>query len=230
MKYCRECGEKNSDDSSFCTKCGTQFALLKETGSAIVEHKVITEQPRVAPLVRRNFLLWWALSFVASPLYFVYIYFNFEDMNNLEERDVAKEGPSMKMEKDNIIMYMILSFIIPFVGIVVRYWKYDKFHKYLEYNYEKNQTMPISGKKYVWLTVIMILMLTIGSVLLNLLPLPFIFTSGLMLGLFIGISVLTLIVGMGISFYLIYIEHIWQKAMNERILMIDPNAEEKSLF
>ena len=229
MKYCRECGEKNTVDSSFCTKCGTQFMQLDETGKSV--QKIRTDLAPVKPvLYTRNFLLWWLLSYIATPVYLIYIYLNFEDMNKLEEIDDANEGPSMSMEKDSIIVYLILSLFIPFVGLVVRYWKFDKFHKYLTFNSEKNQTMPISGKKRLWLNIITVFFTYAGITLLYMLYWPVATSTALYLGLFIGLGLLCMLIGTSIGIYLIYTEYIWQKAMNERILMIDPNAEEKQLF
>jgi len=229
LKYCRECGDKNTLDSTFCTKCGTQFAQVDENGKALQVTEQTKEHTKPV-LYRRNFLLWWILTFVASPIYLVYLYFNFEDMNALEENDPNREGPSMKTKKDTIIMFLILSNFIPFVGHVVRYWKYDKFHKYLNYNAETNQTMIMSGKKRLWTGLIAVFFLYAGITLLYMLYWPPATASALSLGLFIGIGVLCFLVGMGIAIYLLYQEYLWQKAMNERILIIDPNAEEKQLF
>ncbi len=186
--------------------------------------------PKAPVLVRRNFLIWWLLSFVASPLYMVYLYFNFEDMNNLELARPHKEGPSLVMNKDNIILYLVLSAFIPFFSIIVRYWKYDKFYNYLEFSSVKNQTMPISGKKQLGISIAMIVLLIIGAVLLNLLALPIVFNLMWLMGLFIGLGSVCIIAGMVLSFYYIYTEYIWQKAMNERVLMINPQAEEKTLL
>jgi len=229
LKYCRECGEKNTADSSFCTKCGTQFVEVSEDrkGLPVAKPAIVLAKPI---LYRRNFLLWWILTFVASPIYLVYLYFNFEDMNALEENDPNREGPSMKTKKDNIIMFLILSNFIPFVGHIVRYWKFDKFHTYLNYNADKNQTRIMSGKKRLWTGLIAVFFLYAGITLLYMLYWPPATATALNLGLFIGIGVLCFLIGMGLSIYLLYQEYLWQKAMNERMLTINPNAEEKQLF
>ncbi|MHA1308873.1 MAG: zinc-ribbon domain-containing protein [Candidatus Heimdallarchaeota archaeon] len=232
MKYCRECGSENTEDSSFCTKCGTQFALVDENGKALQVTEQTIEQAKPV-LYRRNFLLWWVISFVASPIYLVYLYYNFEDLNAIEENDPSGEGSSMKTKRDTIMIWLILSYFIPFIGHVVRYWKFDKLHKYLSFNTETNQTMIMSGKKRLWIGLLASFFVTAGTTLLYMLYLPYvtyISLTWLQFGLFLGIGLFLVLVGMVIAFYLIYQEYIWQKAMNERILMINPNAEEKQLF
>ncbi len=230
LKYCPECGNKNQDDHTFCMNCGSALDQLVVKSIPTLEPQPAPYQPSAPLLVRRNFLIWWLLSMVASPLYMVYLYFNFEDMNNLELARPHKEGPSLETNKDNIILYLVLSAFIPFFIIIVRYWKYDKFYNYLEYSSMKNQTMPISGKKQIGLLITMVSTLIIGSVLLNLIALPIVFNLIWLMGLFIGLGAACLLVGVVLSFYYIYTEYIWQKAMNERVLMINPQAEEKTLF
>lgn len=230
LKYCPECGNKNQDDHSFCMKCGTDLDQLEKKSIPTLEPQARPYQPVAPILVRRNFLIWWLLSYIANPIYLLYLYYNFEDMNNLELARPHKEGPSLKTDKDNMIIYLVLSAFIPFFIIILRYWKYDKFYNYLEYNSAKNQTMPISGKKQIGLLITMVSTLIIGSVLLNLLALPIVFNLIWLMGLFIGLGAACLLVGVVLSFYYIYTEYIWQKAMNERVLMINPQAEEKTLF
>lgn len=176
------------------------------------------------------FRIWWLLSYVASPIYTVYLYFNFEDLNNLAQVRPPKEGPSLIIDKNNILIYIVLSLFIPFFIIIVRYWKYDKFYKYLEYNSVENQTMPISGKKQLGLSIALFALLFGGSTFMGLLALPIVFYEIWLMGLFIGLGLALLLTGMGLSFYFIYTEYIWQKAMNEQVLMINPQAEEKMLF
>ncbi len=90
--------------------------------------------------------------------------------------------------------------------------------------------MPTSGKKQIGLLITMVSTMIIGSVLLILLALPIVFNLIWLMGLFIGLGAACLLVGVVLSFYYIYTEYIWQKAMNERVLMINPQAEEKTLF
>jgi hypothetical protein len=94
----------------------------------------------------------------------------------------------------------------------------------------KNQTMPISGKKHLTVSILMFSLLLIGTTLLYLLILPIIINLTWLMALFIGLGSACILAGMGLSFYYIYTEYIWQKAMNERVLMINPHAEEKTLF
>ncbi len=230
MKYCPECGKENQDNHLFCMNCGTELNRLEKKSIPILEPQPTPYQPNLPVLVRRNFLIWWLLSYVASPIYLIYLYFNFEDLNNLVQLRPPKEGPSLKTDKNNVLIYIILSTFIPFFMIIVRYWKYDKFYKYLGYNSVKNQTMPISGKKQISLSILMFSMMLIGTVLLNLLILPMVYSEFWLMGLFIALGVASLLTGMVLSFYFIYTDYIWQKAMNEQILMINPHAEEKMLF
>jgi len=230
LKYCPECGNKNQDDHSFCMNCGGALDQLEVKSIPTLEPQARPHQPFAPVLVRRNYLIWWLLSYVASPMSLLYLYYNFEDMNNLELARPHKEGPSLTTEKNNIIIYIVLSALIPFVLIVVRYWKYDKFYKYLEYNSMKNQTMPISGKKMLTVSILMFSLMIIGITLLYLLILPIVINLIWLMALFIGLGSAFILVGMGLGFYFIYTEYIWQKAMNERILMINPHAEEKTLF
>ena len=230
MKYCTECGNSNQDNHAFCMKCGAELDKLEKIGLPAYETQPISNQPIAPILLRRSFVNWWLVSILFSPLAFFYLYLNFEDMNKLEQARPAKEGPSMYMDNNQILMYIVLSALIPFFIIIVRYWKYDKFHKYLEYQSNSQSTIPISGKKCVGLFVTLFLLLIAGNVLLSLIGLPIILGELWLTGLFIGLGSLFLIASIVISIYFIYSDYIWQKAMNEQILMIDPYAEEKALF
>lgn len=230
MKYCPECGNKNQDDHSFCMKCGMVLDQLEKKSIPTLEPQARPQQPYAPVLVRRNFLIWWLLSYIASPIYMVYLYFNFEDMNNLELAKPHKEGPSLEMDKDKMMLYLVLSVFIPFFIFILRYWKYDKFYNYLEFNSVKNQTMPISGRKQLGLTIALFVMMISGSILVSLTALPIVFDEFWLMWVFIGVGGACMLVGMVLSFYFYYTEYIWQKAMNERVLMINPHAEEKTLF
>jgi len=230
LKYCTFCGVKNLDDNVFCSKCGNKFIELDESGQPIQEIRT-DPTPKKPELFIRNYLLWLLISLVVSPINLLYIYFNFEDMNKLWDYEGSIEGPSMKMDEDRIILLIFLSYVIPFMGLVIRYWKYKNFRTYLKYNAPKNQTIPISGKKYVGIAIIDIILLYAGIALMYLtIYLPIASSSPLNFGLFLGFCLLTSLTSLGLSIYLLYNEYKWQKAMNERILTICPNAEEKPLF
>ncbi len=230
MTYCPECGNKIENDFRFCNKCGADLQNLEKGTGPKMEPQVQYYHPTAPNLVRRNFLIWWLLSYLASPIYMVYYYFNFEDLNNLVQARPNKEGPNLQTDKNNILIYIILSVVIPFFIIVVRYWKYDKLHKYIMYHEHDSKTIPPSGKKQVVVSILLFVMMLVGVALIYMIYIPFVYSTVWLFGLMIGLGVAFILVGLGLSFYFIYSEYIWQKAMNEQVLLINPYAEEKTLF
>jgi hypothetical protein len=230
LTFCPECGNKIQDNHRFCNKCGADINLLEKKSIPTLEPQGRPYQPDAPVLVRRNYLIWWLLTYLVSPLAYLYLFYNFEDLNNLLQARPPKEGPSLFTDKNNVLMYIVLSVFIPFFIVIVRYWKYDKFYKYLEYSATKNQTIPLSGKKQLWLSIGMLILVMGGSTFFGLMGLPIVFYEMWLFGLFIGLGIALTLVGMGLGFYSIYAEYIWQKAMNEQVLMINPHAEEKTLF
>ncbi|MBK5115078.1 MAG: zinc ribbon domain-containing protein [Candidatus Heimdallarchaeota archaeon] len=230
MTFCPECGNKIQENHQFCNKCGADINLFEKKSIPSLEPQARAYQPSAPALVRRNYLIWWLLTYLVSPFAYLYLYYNFEDLNNLVQVRPPKEGPSLITDKNSVLMYIILSVFIPFFIIVVRYWKYDKFYKYLEYSGTKIQTMPISGKKQLAYSIMLFVFLLTGIALLYMLYIPFVLNTVWLIGLFIGLGAACVLASMGFSFYFIYTEYIWQKAMNEQVLMINPHAEEKTLF
>ena len=231
MTYCPECGSEIKGDFRFCNNCGSDLQALEKGKVPTLKPQMQYQEPH-APnlLVRRNFLIWWLLSYLASPIYMVYYYFNFEDLNKLVQARPNKEGPNLLTDKNNILIYIVLAVFIPFFIIVLRYWKYDKLHNYILYNEPKSKTIPDSGKKQIAISIMIFAFSLVGVAFFYLLNIPFIWGTSWMWGLFIGLGVAFVLVGVGFSFYFIYSEYIWQKAMNEQVLLINPYAEEKTLF
>jgi hypothetical protein len=224
--FCPNCGAENSKESQFCGECGISLIETTKPVQLESESEPFFNAER-ANLVRRSYLIWFLLTMVISAFNFVYLYFNFQDLNELDKATPNKEGPPIKTESDKIIIYMVLSLFIPFFMFPVVYWKYDKLYKYLKANPMKQKTMPISGKKRLTYQILMFFFSLIGGVLISV---GTYFYDPLILYILMPLGSVLLLVGMGLGIYIIVCDYRWQEALNERILQINPNAPEKSLF
>jgi hypothetical protein len=198
-----------------------------------------TPDPKAQPvtqktdLVRRNYLIWFLLSMATGIFNYVYMYFNFEDLKALDRNTPNKEGPSLSVDTNKVIIYMVLSIFIPFFIWAVTYWKFDKLHKYIQYNNpEQQKTIPLSGKKRLAILIVsfgLALLMTASGYIISYLGFFYSYST-IILAIFIPLAVISFIVVMGLAVYTIICDYRWQQALNERILLIDPYAEEKMLF
>ncbi|NHJ46476.1 MAG: zinc ribbon domain-containing protein [Asgard group archaeon] len=240
MTYCTNCGAFNEDKYKFCKNCGESLygdpkpqQVGAQTSFAYTPDPKGPYAPKRTNLVRRNFLIWFVLSMATGIFNYIYMYYNFEDLNELDKQTPNKEGPSLYVDPSKMLIYMVLGLFIPFFLWVVIYWKYEKLHKYIKYNNPENQrTIPMSGKKRIALYIVSFvfaLLMTGAGYVIGYLGFFYSYST-IILGVFIPLVIVFFIVAIGISIYTIICDYRWQQAYNERVLLIDPNAEEKMLF
>lgn len=237
LTYCTYCGEENIDKHQYCIKCGAAL-YNEEKKKQISKQKIDTSLdykprtiPEVSSLVRRNYLIWYLLSMLFSFFMYFYLYNNFMDLNELEKHTPNKEGPSLYTDPNKLILELVLSLIIPFYIIVVYHRKYKLLNEYFEYNQKNQKVIPISASKRIGLFILIFFLLLISTTCLTLGPvLMSIYYSTIFLAIFLPIGIVLTIAVVVIAIYLIYYDYKWQEALNERILMINPNAEERILF
>ncbi len=237
MTFCTNCGAENKAKHKYCVYCSAPLhdeKDMKEVSKKLKDTS-LDYMPRIATdysnLVRRNYLIWYLFSIVISLFAYIYLYINFMDLNELDRLTPNKEGPSLKTDLNNLILELVLCLFIPFYIVVVYHRKYKLLNDYFEYNQKKQKIIPIEARKRTGLFILVFVLLLISTACLTIGPvLMSIYYAPIFLAIFLPIGIVLALVCIGIGIYLIYCDYIWQKALNERILMINPNAEEKLLF
>ncbi|HUT82959.1 MAG TPA: zinc ribbon domain-containing protein [Candidatus Bathyarchaeia archaeon] len=243
MTYCPMCGTNNEDKYLFCVKCGASLKSFEEKFGGEPTLMTPPPTPYVQNLVKRAFWLWLLLSlFVTSIFYYVYYYFNFEDMNKLNLATPAKEGPSLETDKTTVIIYIVISAIIPIpiFLFILNYWKYKKLNDYIKYNSGKNYTTPVSAGirlailifQYIFTYAILGLTIYLEIYLFGIFEylyfdpfMPLVLTSQMItiISIISGLSVFSLI----FTIFMYVTDAKWQKAFNEQVSIVNPYAQEK---
>ncbi|NHJ86014.1 MAG: zinc ribbon domain-containing protein [Asgard group archaeon] len=223
MIFCPNCGEQNSEEHVFCSKCGAELKPDEKKGT-IMESPRIAYETIMPTLVRRNYLLWFLYSIIISFFNAVYLYLNFEDLKSLKAYEPNKIGQILDSDRTKLIVLVVLSIFIPFIYVVLRYMKYKRLYDYLEGHQIRNYTMPSNPNTQLVVSIMMYFLSITGYVLYMV-----IFYTDLNFAtnplFWVGIGLLSSTVLF--SIYFLVCDYYWQKALNERILMINPHAEEK---
>ncbi|NHJ87870.1 MAG: zinc ribbon domain-containing protein [Asgard group archaeon] len=246
MTYCPMCGTNNDDRFQFCVKCGASLRSFEEKFGGEATLRTPPPTPNIQNLTKRAFWLWLLLSLLVTNIfYYVYYYYNFEDLNKLDLATPQKEGSSLQTNKSTVIVYIILSAIIPipvFI-LILNYWKYKKLNDYIKYNTKTSSTKPISvgGRLTILIFQTLISLTMIGFLIyfefyiLDIFELlaydpydpyiPFTLTHQMI----IMFSVIGALSFLGLIFTIImYVTDAkWQQAYNEQVTNINPYAQEK---
>ncbi|MBN1328236.1 MAG: zinc ribbon domain-containing protein [Candidatus Heimdallarchaeota archaeon] len=243
MTYCPMCGTNNDDKFQFCVKCGASLKSFEEKFGGDTTLRAPPPTPEIQNLAKRAFWLWLLLSILVSEIfYYVYYYFNFDDLNKLDLATPKKEGYSLFTNKSTVLVYIILSVFIPipiFI-LILNYWKYKKLNDYIKYNSNKNSTKLISigGRLTLLIFQYLFTYAALGLVIyfeffileiFTLIPIdpfnPIIPTDHMIL----IISLISAFSFIGLIFRVfIYITDAkWQTAYNEQVLIVNPYAQEK---
>ena len=244
----------------YCPKCGAEIVGIpaKKMESEVIMtqpgHQQFEQATQVLqPLVQRNYLLWFLMSMLIPLFGLLYLYFCFEDLKKMDQYPKPQNVPSTTLEQNQFIIYIVL--YVLGLGIIANYMVYSKkygmFNDYLDAHPRKQAKLP--SRNYIKLMIARDIMLLLSIIALTfgfmLVPAGLLIVEpegfyGL-LGVASGISTLALfIIGIvlcvlgGLMFiaisiigiYQIVLDHRWQEAMNERVLILCPNAEMKSLF
>ncbi|MCF2144505.1 MAG: zinc-ribbon domain-containing protein [Candidatus Heimdallarchaeota archaeon] len=242
MRFCGKCGTQIDDDSvSFCPSCGESLESIEEKQKEQLltqlptESKIVMDKPE---LIRRNYLIWFLLSLATGIFSIVYLYFNFEDLNRLDKYRENPEVPSTHFEADQLTRYLILMFVLGLffvipglvMNLIIKKKKYDLLYNYLRYSPTKQKTMPISGKKYLNLSILTAFLILVGSLVYFLYFIPFISGTTWLYILLLLVSIASNIGGIVCAIFLRVHDYHWQQAYNERVLLLNPNAREVLLL
>lgn len=180
----------------------------------------------------RSFWMWFLLGFVTFGIAsLVYLYYNIEDLNKLDQHPKPAGVPSTHTDTSNILILVIIGLFTGFLGIITliaTYMKFEKLHKYITAHPHRQPTIPVSGGRFILTSVLS--SFCIGT-LSYFVAIPMVFIQDPMTGMIVTIvlSVVLGIVGLGVSIYLLVQSANWQKAYNERARMLCPGTPEKSL-
>lgn len=236
MRKCENCGTEVLDDNVFCHNCGTQIHSntgFKQPDQEYLNHNkqfIVTKQP----LIARNFWYWYLLSILLSPLMYLYLYYNFEDLKNLDEYERPSETPPMNIDMTKIL---ILGAIAIFCGLAafimpyIYYLKLEKLYQYIESQPSKQQTRTVSGKKFAAISIVYFIAIMILYVVMMLGLTVFNFSSDagfIAFSMSLYVSIFVIIIAFTI--YNIFHSNKWQKAYNEIAYSICPKTIKQDLF
>ncbi len=242
MPYCPSCGAPIDGKHKFCMKCGSPIDYEPEKFRYVELAEQISLEQRLPTLTTRQYWVWLILSWVTGIFSFVYLFFNFQDLTDLYKYPKSKETPSMRINFKDFIIPVVIVFVLTiafglfpivliFVDIYFKHQKYQNLYTYIQFNHSKQQkTIPLSESKYLRLALSSLFCYLISAGIPFALFSPIILNTPYLLAIIIASSAIIFICGLGISIYLIVAEYNWQEALNERILIVNPNAEQKVLF
>ncbi|MBD3191518.1 MAG: hypothetical protein GF308_12790 [Candidatus Heimdallarchaeota archaeon] len=194
----------------------------------------MSEKP---PLKQRNFWFWLISFFLTFGIgYIIYLYINFEDLNQLDRYPKSQSIPSTETDKILIIILIVLT---GGIGILLaHYVKFQKLHDYLKYHPRKQTQHCPSGLRatiftlftgcisaLAWVPFWIITPILSGFVNNNGMGTTILIVA-LIFGLLLGLGAITL------AIYLTVLNYQWQKAYNERVQLLlkenNPNFPEES--
>lgn len=246
MKYCPHCGAEIEGGGNFCPICGAEISEeipseappSKEEYPPGYQTETVTPRPptqRLPQLERRNFWLWFLLSFVTGIFGIIYLYINISDLNKLDQYPKPKGVPSTHIDEDTMIILGVIGVVVgflPFVMLYYNYLKFEKLHNYITYHPRKQEKVPISGGEYLKWTILIFVLFLIGTIV----PVLGIVIPSVLGGGYTAVFIIMIILGIGffiggivIAIKLVLKTAEWQEAYNERVLMIDPQAPENFL-
>jgi len=264
MTYCPSCGAEIGDHLAFCPKCGAQIAEVSEKTMPLPPppppeyaqkgHAQFQQPQQALPqLVQRNYLIWFLLTFVTGIVGLIYLYVIFEDMKKLDQYPKPPGVPSMTLDQNQMIMFIVL--YVLGLGLIANYLiyskKYGMFNDYLDAHPQKQEKLP--SRNYIKLMIgrdIMLILsgifFTVGAIVpaltVGFYTDPLIAIAGAAplsttMVSFIVFTVIFMVIGgllvvgaMIIGIYQIVLDFRWQEAMNERVRIIDPNAPMKDFM
>jgi len=180
----------------------------------------------------RSFWMWFLLGMITFGIAnFVYLYYNIEDLNKLDRHPRPAGVPSTHTDTSNMTILIIIGLFTGFLSIIMiiaTYMKHQKLHDYIKAHPQRQQTLPMSGSKYL---VFSLCSGFIIGIVVSAVAIPIAFIEDPMLLVIIG-PILYGVVGLislGVAIYLLLASANWQKAYNERARMLCPGTPEKSI-
>lgn len=246
MATCPSCGTTVLPSDAFCPSCGSPLDQRKEFAGEYQEPKGETDFPKqpyptkmvehrtAEPLVARNYLYWFLISLVFSPMMFIYYYFNFEDLNKLAKYDRPPGVPSPEVDTNRLIILVVVSvccglgiFIFPYIF----YLKFEKLYRYIENHPVKLQNKPVSGRKFITAYLISFGIMLLGVIFIVVVQVVGVYSGSMTLNLLvIPAYIIMVIPSLIIGIFNIIWSHRWQEAYNELAYKICPDTIQKDLF
>jgi len=181
----------------------------------------------------RSFWMWTLLGIVTFGIAsFIYLYYNIEDLNKLDQYPKPAGVPSTRIDTSNMLIIVLIGFFTGFISIIMliaTYMKFEKLYKYVQAHPQRQQTMPVSGGRLILTSIISSFCLGILSFGIYL-PILIIPEDPMLATMIVGIigGVVGLI-AIGFSIYMLTLSAKWQTAYNERARILCPGTPEKSM-
>ena len=235
MSNCQYCGAELIEGDLFCHACGSPVRKAGDFKQPQQEY-ITKAQPIYVirkPLIARNFILWYLISMVASPLMMIYLYFNFQDLNNLDEFERPTKVPVMDINMTTILILMVLGFLG--LGIFtfpyLYYLKWEKLYQYLESDPNKQKNKIDSGKKIAGIYagyMALVILFSIGYALFSVFAPMYSFNA--MIIIMVVFYLIVIGGSLGFAVYYLIQSYRWQEAYNELAYRICPETIKQDLF
>ena len=229
MPYCRECGAFLRRKETLCKNCGHEVRELIINSAKISPVIIESYGPEAGisvysrTLVKRNYWLWYLLSFTWFGLA-VYRLYNYSDLLVLNRYERPKEVPSPALDTAIQIMTgvsYVFFFLSPITFPIINYHKFQRLREYIVNQPEKQRYIPITGRNAALRTVFLFLNATIGILFLVFFNSFAQSTFQILAAIAGGVFVLSAFLS---SFSLALASNNWQKALNERIVLLQDNS------
>ncbi|MHA1557739.1 MAG: zinc-ribbon domain-containing protein [Candidatus Heimdallarchaeota archaeon] len=236
MYKCKNCGTEVLAGNSFCHNCGIQIESdsgFKQPDQEYLNQKkqfVVTQQP----LIARNFWYWYLLSMLLSPLMYLYLYYNFEDLKKLDEYTRPSDAPPMNIDTNKILILgavAIFCGLSPFIMPYIYYLKFEKLYQYVEAHPSKQQTRPVSGKKFAafYIVYFILTMIVYTIMMLGIYVFKYSSTTGYLIFI-VCISAFSFVTAIAFVIYFVVHSNKWQNAYNEIAYSVCPVTIQQDLF
>ena len=246
MSKCSFCGTELLEGDLFCHSCGSPVESdtgikppqQEQLGYAQSAQKAFSGYSKpittsYQPLIARKFILWYLLSMLFGPLIYVYLYFNFQDLDRLYQYNRPSSIPAMNIDINKIFIIGAIGlfcgfgiFYIPYIY----YLKWEKLHRYIEHSEIKPNTRPASGKQVLVVMIVNTLISIVAAVLYAVFSTILQFSSSMPL-LYMGIMYVAIMIPAIIfGIYFLIQSYRWQEAYNEIAFRICPNTIRQDLF
>ena len=192
-----------------------------------------TPGSRTSPQLEiRSFWMWFLLGIITFGIASIaYLYYNIKDLEKLAQHPAPAGVKSPTIDTSNLLLFVIIGLftgLLSLLMLIGTYLKFQKLHEYIKSHPQKQHTLPVSGGKYLLISIgssLCIGMLSYGVAI----PASFIPDPATAVIVMVVMSVVLVLVSLGVSIYILIQSANWQKAYNERARMLCPGTPEKSL-
>ncbi|MFW9924140.1 MAG: hypothetical protein ACFFDW_12715 [Candidatus Thorarchaeota archaeon] len=234
MPYCRECGAFMDEKDSYCKTCGSELVVLtkeefdnlKQLNNSSQPENIIygTSTSYSGPaeyraLQKKNFWVWFLF-------WFTWVGMNVYFLQNVQDLETLNKEPKPNNEVPDTAIPAAVSYMIFFSHVLIPliiiahplfyYFKFQRLNNYLKYHPEKQVTRVFDGYITCMFSIFFFLFTPTGIV--------FITTYLAQNPIFYSAGIIFLIIGVSSSIFLVVASYLWQRALNERIEMINSQS------